>query len=292
MHRLPHLRWLVGLLLLVIGTTAHADITTGLVGWWKMNEGSGTQVGDSSPGGTAPGTHHGTRAATTGDGPDWAAGQIGTGSLLFDAANQDHVTIPHHADFNITADLTLTAWIKRSVISTNDAIIAKTNGTLFDWELFIASTNLVAFYADTIFTSALGSTGTVADTNWHLVAATRSTTTIAYYIDGAASGTRTATAGSFNTGTLTTLLGSDATTPDYFGGNIDDARVYNRALPLADIQELFAYTETAPPSATRRIIISKLQGPRPWIRPRKYRATSVLPWLELLGLLGKETPTW
>jgi hypothetical protein len=27
---------------------AHADITTGLVGYWKFDEGTGTQAGDSS----------------------------------------------------------------------------------------------------------------------------------------------------------------------------------------------------------------------------------------------------
>ncbi|MCB1208707.1 MAG: hypothetical protein KDK97_05250 [Verrucomicrobiales bacterium] len=35
-------------LLLTLLPTAQADITSGLVGWWKMTEGSGTTVPDSS----------------------------------------------------------------------------------------------------------------------------------------------------------------------------------------------------------------------------------------------------
>ncbi|HPS54927.1 MAG TPA: hypothetical protein PLP05_04960, partial [Sedimentisphaerales bacterium] len=38
----------LAVLLVFVGSACAADITTGLVGWWQMNEGSGNQLLDSS----------------------------------------------------------------------------------------------------------------------------------------------------------------------------------------------------------------------------------------------------
>ncbi len=60
------------------------------------------------------------------------------------------------------------------------------------------------------------------------------------YIDGVQSGATTATAAQNFTPT-TVDIGSYGT-GEYFGGDIDDVRIYNRVLSAADIAQLFTYT--------------------------------------------------
>ena len=54
--------------LFIIHNPARADITTGLVGWWKFDEGSGTAAGDSSGN---------NNTGTLTNGPTWTTGKIG-----------------------------------------------------------------------------------------------------------------------------------------------------------------------------------------------------------------------
>ena len=89
---------LVVALVLTSGANA-ADPT--LVGWWKLDEGAGTTVADSSGRG-----HHGTFAEGT---PVWVQGKYGTG-LRFDGANK--VEIPDHADFHLEDAVTMACWVK------------------------------------------------------------------------------------------------------------------------------------------------------------------------------------
>jgi hypothetical protein len=53
---------------------AHANITTGLVGHWKFDEGSGITAGDSSGN---------NNTGTLTNGPTWTTGKLG-GALSFD----------------------------------------------------------------------------------------------------------------------------------------------------------------------------------------------------------------
>ncbi len=68
------------ILLLIIPMPGHADVTDGLVGWWKFDEGSGTSAADSSGYGNT---------GTLTNGPTWAAGKRGA-AVNFDA-NDDFV---------------------------------------------------------------------------------------------------------------------------------------------------------------------------------------------------------
>ena len=116
---MDQLRWktighsLAVLLFWVLGAQAQ-DTTTGLVGYWKLND-SGTTATDSS--GLA---HHGTLLPVGGE-PVWAAGQVG-GSILLNGVN-GRIAVPHHADFNITGQITIAAWVRRTNDTTIDSIL-------------------------------------------------------------------------------------------------------------------------------------------------------------------------
>jgi len=73
----------------------------GLIGWWPMDEGMGTVVGDRSP---AP-PYDGTMREAT-----WAEGKVG-GCLQFDG-HSGSVTIPAEYSYHNLRHFTLSAWVK------------------------------------------------------------------------------------------------------------------------------------------------------------------------------------
>ncbi|MBI5457877.1 hypothetical protein HY971_04105 [Candidatus Kaiserbacteria bacterium] len=154
------------------GTTLGAG--NGLVGHWTF-DGADTQSTITDRSGQ---NNHGyfnggaTSSAKT-------IGKLGQ-AFSFDGAST-YVEAAHASSLDITADITLSAWIKRVQTSdVFDGILAKTNGSsLWDYDLYICGTgstcataNAVTFESDT--TGKLQSTGTITDTNWHHVVFTRS----------------------------------------------------------------------------------------------------------------------
>ncbi|MEO5955285.1 MAG: LamG domain-containing protein, partial [Nitrospiraceae bacterium] len=78
--------------------------------------------------------------------------------------------------------------------------------------------------------------GTIADTNWHHVAVTftDSTNTLQIYLDGALATTATKALEADGVGHLVTLGNLQGT--NAFSGTLDEVRIYNRVLTLAEIQ--------------------------------------------------------
>src|SRR6185312_13797398 len=94
-------------------------ITTvpGLVGYWKMDEGSGTQLRDSSGWG-----NNGTFSGT----PAWTAVQNG---LALQLNGSTHGVVSDQANLNPATALSLAAWIKPNQLATQDIISRSTFGT-------------------------------------------------------------------------------------------------------------------------------------------------------------------
>ncbi|MFQ6036693.1 MAG: hypothetical protein ACE5NM_12720, partial [Sedimentisphaerales bacterium] len=88
------------LALMVTASSTNADITTGLVGHWMFDEGSGTTAADLSGNG-----NHGN---LQGD-PRWVVGHI-RGALHFDGVD-DWVEVPHHESLTVDNEVTVAAWI-------------------------------------------------------------------------------------------------------------------------------------------------------------------------------------
>lgn len=84
-------------------------------------------------------------------------------------------------------------------------------------------------------------TGTVADGKWHFIGATYDGNISSIWIDGVLKGSKQIT---YNTTGNDNFIGrsnDDQTTIEttYFNGNIDDPRIYNRALTEAEVLELY-----------------------------------------------------
>lgn len=222
--------------------TNGSTLTNGLVGHWTFDGASinwltGAVTDASGSGNT--GTLESTMRATTSTAP----GKLGQ-ALVFDGAppsNEDgqFMSVNDNASLDITSDITLAAWIRRDAPGTEDGIITKNDNLTWAYELYVNSSNQLAFGVNG---STVGnSSGTVSDTDWHHVAATRSGTTITFYIDGVASGTATnGTAFTLNTAPVYvgTISVESPCGTGCFDGRLDDTRIYNRALSAAEITQL------------------------------------------------------
>jgi len=179
------------------------------------------------------------------------------GYVLSCDGDGDYVEIPGSNTpggvFDITNDITVTAWIKLSVLE-NDwpAIIAKGDDT-DSWRLARAdkagkaAADAIEFCASGVYMdddgwinpygNVVGSVP-VADGLWHHAAGVYDGSKICVYVDGIVDTCKDAS-GSFNSSTYHVWIGANPQTPaGAWTGDIDDVRVYNAALQPGEIAVL------------------------------------------------------
>ena len=222
---------------------AHADITTGLVSWWKFDDGSGTSAIDSSGTGNT-----GTLSGSTL--PTWVSpGKIGTYDLSFDGVGS-YVDGGTSDSLLISGVVTASAWVKTNV-TTSRAILAKYGSSgRFNYWLSMTSTGKIYFLrgnSSPDWTNSVTSNSSINDNKWHLVVARYDGANMEIYIDGVYDNgtpeTRDADAWApfhFCIGRIGYYCDIDYDNP--WSGSIDDVRIYNRALSASDVAQLYAYT--------------------------------------------------
>jgi len=248
-------------LLLLLGMHAHsanADITSDLVSYWKLDDGSGTTAKDSF------GSNDGTLMGDA----RWAEGWV-IGAVELDG-DDDYVDCGEGTVFNsVCRDvITLAAWVKTNpdlgpdwggiIIRgwglqfgdvdpydtfamyyhrPNERMGFKTNGTSPNW---MASEN--------------GSAAALFDTEWHHTASVYDGAEKVIYLDGEeiARGESTGQM-SIGEGTGRVLIGGGRDVDPMvieFGGRIDEARIYNRALTQEEIVAVMENIESIPYAAS------------------------------------------
>lgn len=202
-------------------------ITNGLLGWWKFDEGSGTTVADSSGNGNTGTLTNTTWTSTSKQGP--FAGSFNGSSSSVDIGVFDSLS-------GLTS-LSACAWIFPTIIdSAEHAILRKQTNK---WNMIISSSNTLRWEdsgGQKFSSSALSAN------SWYHVCFTTSGGSWVWYINGAQD----------NTGSNTTTIGSDTGSDCYigsnsgiqffFGGTIDDVRVYNRQLSSTEVSSIFNLT--------------------------------------------------
>ena len=112
------------------------DVTTGMVGYWKFDEGSGTNTADSSGN-----NNNGILV----NGPTWVTpGRMGTAALAFASTNLQAVTVSNAASLNMTGGITITAWVNAVDWTGNHRILEKGNAD--DQYMLIADNNELRFH--------------------------------------------------------------------------------------------------------------------------------------------------
>ena len=216
----------------ILPKATQADINTGLVAHWAMDDGSGNTVTDSSTNANDS-IINGTA--------NWVSGKI-NGALSFDGSTN----FARVATFNNppASTMSLCGWIKTS--ATDEMLLSfSRNGSGNNNEgIFqILPSGKIQFwdYSNTYGFpyNGLGSNQTVNDDRWHLVCFVKNGTSGTYYIDGAQSGTTTASV-DVTYGNADWVLGADyRDNVEYFNGLMDDVRVYNIALTPTDVASMY-----------------------------------------------------
>jgi hypothetical protein len=205
----------------------------------SFNESSGMTCTDSSGSG-----HNGTLV----NGPTRTAGQFGNG-LSLDGVN-DYVSLANPGTFNFgTSNFTIALWIKRQSTGVEHTIFSKTANT--SWanngkELFISGADSKLGFGS-LGRGELFSTGSVTnDGLWHHVAVTfvDSSNTITFYIDGVASGIGILNLAADVSSHVVKVGGHPA--GHYFSGQLDEFRIFNRALSSGEVQSIMNSAIPAP----------------------------------------------
>ncbi|MCT4625095.1 MAG: LamG domain-containing protein, partial [Schleiferiaceae bacterium] len=155
-------------------------------------------------------------------------------ALDFDGVD-DHIEVPHSNTLNLN-DFTLEAWVKTTSTGANERIISKNSGANQCYTL-VVDNGLVAV----AFNTAGGGnnvSGAISmnDGNWHHIAGVRnaSTNTLSIFVDGVLDNS-TGTTGIPVTGTEPLNIGRFPTNIQYFDGQMDEVRIWGRALTQSDI---------------------------------------------------------
>ncbi len=210
-------------LMLSIASTAKAE----LVGWWRLDDGSGTTAHDQSGNGND---------GTLINDPVWAIGII-NGALQLDGID-DYVNCGNDPSLNITDAVTLAAWVKlNSVPPAFSVLIAGKFGAYWlEWRE--NKTLSLSMFINGAYNGS-GPTLDLADEDWHHIALTYDGTHKKGYNNRQEVFSEGAS-GAIDVSAVNFLLGEGHPASDNFNGCpdglIDDVRVYNRALTQEEIQ--------------------------------------------------------
>jgi hypothetical protein len=213
--------------------------TPGLVAAYGFNEGSGTLVSDVSGNG-----NNGTISGAT-----WTtSGKYGK-ALNFNGTNA-LVSVNNAPSLQLTNAMTLEAWVYPTTVNSlwRD-VIYKGNDNYY---LEGTSSNSGRPAAGAIFGGAYGEvygTGALTANTWAHLAATYDGATMQLYVNGVQVASRAQT-GAIATSTNPLQIGGDSLYGQYFAGRIDEVRIYNRALSVAEIQSDMNTPVAPPPTPT------------------------------------------
>ncbi len=203
---------------------------------WQLDETIGLSASDA--------TGHGNTARLRGS-PVWGQGKYGN-ALTFDGVNDYLSTSLLQTNPNV---FTLSLWF-RTASTTGGKLIGLGNaqtGTSghYDRHLYMSNDGKVYFGCYNGSVQTINTTLACNDNAWHYAAATLSSAGMALYIDGTLVGAKTTvTSGEINSGYW--RMGFDdvtgwqgAPSSRYFSGQLDDIRVYDRALSASEIASLY-----------------------------------------------------
>jgi len=209
-----------------ICNTTTESCSSGPIAYWKLDEGSGSTVKDSS-GNNISGTISGATWTTT--------AKSGGKALLFDG-NNDYVSVGNSSILNPTEAISVQAWIYTKAYTTSARIISKETSTTanpYALEL-VSSRNIKFFIGDgTTETGTPNIDFTLLNT-WVHVVGTYDGQNIKIYINGVLKGTTPRT-GAIPLKTTKVLFGNNPDLSRDFNGIIDEVKIWNRALTADEI---------------------------------------------------------
>lgn len=216
------------------------SLSDGLVGYWKMDEiaanscaGGSNDVCDYSGNGF-DGAWNGNVATST--------GIYGSGTT-YDGAD-DYISIPHNSNLQMST-FTISGWFKaNTVVEAFTSIINKDNGANNrNYAVYMNSTGVLSVGSSFSGSGVtLGSGVDVDDDAWHHFVYTVDTNgEQKVYTDGILRNSRV-NSGTLDIGNTNGIrIGVNQTTTSDYSGELDEIRIYNRALTPSEANELYHY---------------------------------------------------
>ncbi len=206
-------------------------VRDGLVAAYAFDEGSGTDVADSSGYGNVGVISN----------AHWTNGRFGR-ALTFNG--NGWVTVNDSASLDLSHGMTLEAWVyPTATLSDWSDVIMKQQSwsasTKHGASYYLAAASrqgppVAAVKAPT--EQVVRGTSKVPASRWSHLATTYDGTTQRLYLNGTLVASRTVPAGAIAAGTGPLRIGGDSLWGKYFNGMIDEVRIYNRALSTNEVK--------------------------------------------------------
>ena len=238
-------------------------INDGLVGYWKLDDGSGAAARDSSGYGLDLASNAATWSTSSGPGLQYANTSYltGDGSVAGPKASTSGQT---QVQFTSSQSFTIAAWVNPASANASNysALVALSRDTGNYCGLWIsppggdpAGGNRSRFFMGAA--GSAGCFGAYVTTGWHHIAVVQngSTNHEYVYVDGVDTTYASHVANNCNGGGLLTL-GYDVisgTNSELFNGSLDEVRIYNRALSTTEINSMYLGYQPASASATQTL---------------------------------------
>ncbi|MEN9328307.1 MAG: hypothetical protein RI947_1115 [Candidatus Parcubacteria bacterium] len=221
-----------------LGAQDQKFLSSGLVGYWKMDEsaingcvGGANDACDSSGNGN-DGAYNGDTVT--------AAGKFNRGVTL--DGTGDYISVPDSSSLDASTSVTVAAWIYvDSYTSSYPRIITK--GSAYDLHMYVFGGGEGRLEWDIRIPGETDTTTPVSAAvplnQWTHVAATYNGSSSKVYVNGKLQSQLNGLSGSITNTNNDLGIGAIATGSNYFPGDIDEARIYNRALSDTEIRSLY-----------------------------------------------------
>ncbi len=214
-----------------------------LVLYMPFDEGAGRTIKDASSYNN-PGNLVGNAA--------WVPGVKGT-ALQFVSGSR--VTIPEIPEYDVTAALSVMAWVKTNSVPNWARVVDKSQWQTTGFDLVLTQNVGLArleFFVNNT-TSLVDSTTVVADNEWHFIVGTFGNKTLRMYVDGKREGESPSAGGvDINPNNWPLMIGAESSSnggQQYFG-SIDEVAMYDRALAPEEVMKIFQGGMALPESAS------------------------------------------
>lgn len=202
-----------------------------LIGWWKMGEGSGASLSDSSSTGAT---------GTLTNSPTWTADSpTGSGYSLTTNGTNSYVNIPANATLR-PSNVSVSVWVKWTG-DTDGAIVGmQNNGAGADGYGLVLSGGNIAFWIYAVGNpDVIGNGGALTLNAWnHVVGTFDGNAGKKIYVNGVMVQNRVTQYGSLTYQNNPLRFGHNAGA-GYLSSQIGEVRIYNRVLSLAEVQALY-----------------------------------------------------
>src|SRR5207244_2899749 len=213
-----------------------AAAATGLVAAYGFNEGTGTSTADAS----------GNLNTGSVNGASWTSTAKFGKALTFSGTS--NVSLASATSLDLGGAMTLEAWVRPTNLSGWRPVVVRELTGALAYALY-ANDNVSRpsgwLRTSGVSQSAVGSASLAMNT-WSHLATTYDGSVLRLYVNGVQTGSRAVT-GTIATSTQPLRLGANVVSSQYFRGQIDEVRIYNRALTAFEIQTDMATPVTAAP---------------------------------------------